>query len=254
MTVETWTLLPCVPKVAARDAKRAEAEGWTGVLLADSQNLAAELVVELALCIAATERILVSPGVTNPVTRHPAVLAGALATLQAESGGRAVVEIGRGDSALAHLGLAPMKLGPFRRYVDALRTYLRGGEVEFDPGFTPSGLANVASLELGRAPEASALRWLRPNQPPVPVGVAATGPKVIELAAVAADGVSFSVGADLDRVGWAIERASKARVDADLDPESLRLAAFVNVAVHDDVKRSQRRSWPASWPASADSR
>jgi 5,10-methylenetetrahydromethanopterin reductase len=240
MPVETWTLLPCVPKVAARDAARAEAEGWTGVLLADSQNLAAELVVELALCVAATEKILVSPGVTNPVTRHPAVLAGALATLQAESGGRAVAEIGRGDSALAHLGLAPMKLGPFRRYVDALRTYLRGGDVAFDPAFAPAGIASVGSLGLGHTPEASSLRWLRPGQPIVPVGIAATGPRVIEMAAVAADGVSLSVGADPDRVGWAVEQARKARIGADLDPDDLRLAAFVNVAVHADIEIAAR--------------
>ncbi len=85
---EVWTLIPCVPKVAARRAVQAEAEGWTGILLADSQNLAAELIVEMTLCLERTERLLVAPGVANPATRHPALLAGSLATLQAESGGR----------------------------------------------------------------------------------------------------------------------------------------------------------------------
>ena len=53
--------------------------------------------VELALAAATTERIALGPGVTNPATRHPAVTASTAATLQAESGGRAVFGIGRGD-------------------------------------------------------------------------------------------------------------------------------------------------------------
>jgi 5,10-methylenetetrahydromethanopterin reductase len=234
--METWTLLPCLPKVAAREAAVAEAEGWTGILLADSQNLAAELVVEMAMCVSATERLLIGPGVTNPVTRHPAVLAGAMATLQAESGGRIVVELGRGDSSLAHLGFAPVKVGPFANYLRALRSYLAGDEVAFDPAFVTANLTAVSSLELGEEPAGSRLRWLRPGQPRVPVGVAATGPKVIELAAVHSDGVSLSVGADPERVGAAVDLARKARARAGMDTEAMRIAAFVNVAVHDDLE------------------
>lgn len=237
-TVETWTLLPVFPKVAVREAIRAEQEGWTGVLLPDSQNLAAELIVEMALCAAQTERILIAPGVTNSVTRHPAVLASAMATLQAESGGRTVLEIGRGDSALAHLGFAPMKLGPFQRYLSALRAYLHGEETDFDPSFVPASVADVSTLGLGQQPKASSLRWLRETQKRVPIGVAATGPKVIAIGAALADGVSLSVGADPGRVAAAIDRARKARVDAGLDPADLRLAAFVNIAVLDDVEQA----------------
>jgi len=53
---------------------------------------------------AATERLKLCTGVSNPLTRHNAVAAACAATLQAISGGRAVLGIGRGDSALAYLG------------------------------------------------------------------------------------------------------------------------------------------------------
>ncbi|MFZ0712894.1 LLM class flavin-dependent oxidoreductase [Mycobacterium sp.] len=235
MTTEAWTLLPNLPRVASRDAAAAEREGWTGVLLADSQNLAAELVVEMAMCVAATSRVMVSPGVTNSVTRHPAVLAGAMATLQAESSGRISVDIGRGDSALAHLGFAPMGVKPFGRYVTALRTYLRGGEVDFDPGLVPANIKALDTLNLGEAPSASRLGWIRPNSTPVPVNVSATGPRVIALGAVLADGVSLSVGGDPDRVAAAIDVARTARVDAGLDPDGLAIGAYLNIAVHDDL-------------------
>jgi hypothetical protein len=43
---------------------------------------------EGALAARATERLRLGPAVTNPVTRHPAVTAAAVATLQVESEGR----------------------------------------------------------------------------------------------------------------------------------------------------------------------
>jgi 5,10-methylenetetrahydromethanopterin reductase len=71
------------------------------------------------------------------VTRHPAVLAGAMATLQVESGGRVVLGSGRGDSALAQAGFAPASLESFRRYLAAVQRYLRREDVPYDPGVRP---------------------------------------------------------------------------------------------------------------------
>ncbi|ODU07656.1 MAG: hypothetical protein ABS81_00765 [Pseudonocardia sp. SCN 72-86] len=234
--MECWTLLACAPRVASRDAVEAEKEGWDGVVLADSQNLAAEVLVEMAYCLARTDYLKVAPGVANPVTRHPAVLAGALASLQAESGGRAVLGLGRGDSSLAHIGHAPAPVAVFERYLTALQGYLRGEEVPFDAAFAPAGMTPVDALGLGTAPTGSSLRWLRPSQPKVPVDVAATGPRVIDLAARLADAVTFAVGADPRRIGWAVGRARAARAAAGLDPDGMTFGAYVNIVVHDDVE------------------
>ena len=54
-------------------------------------------------------------GVTNAHTRHPAALATVAATVQETSGGRFVLGIGRGDTALFHLGLQAHAGGPVRR-------------------------------------------------------------------------------------------------------------------------------------------
>lgn len=239
MTIDIWTLLPSVPKATARAAQAAEAEGWDGVLLPDSQNLGAELVVEMAMCAARTERVLIAPGVTNCVTRHPAVLASAMATLQAESGGRMVLGIGRGDSALAHIGLAPAPIATFRRYLEAVQGYLRGDAVVPDLEFAPAGARPVAELNLGKEPEGSRLQWLRPRQPRVPIDIAATGPKMIALAATKGDAVALSVGSDPERVRWAIGIARTAREEAGLDPDGVRFAAHLNIAVHPDLAVAQ---------------
>src|ERR1700679_2851382 len=98
---EVWTV--CGPLVgkSATLAKTAEEQGWDGITFGDSQNRAGDSFVEMALAAVATTRLRIATWVTNPVTRHPAVVAGAIATLQEESGGRMELGIGRGDSALA---------------------------------------------------------------------------------------------------------------------------------------------------------
>jgi 5,10-methylenetetrahydromethanopterin reductase len=169
--------------------------------------------------------------VTNPVTRHPAVAATAIATVQGESGGRAVLGIGRGDSALAHLGLAPAPVPVFERYLERLQGYLRGDEVDFDVDTDGRGGAVRSSETLGMAggPSASRLHWLRTTQAKVPVDVAATGPKVIAAGARHAERLTFAVGVAPARIESAIGVARKAA-----GGRHVAFGAYVPMFVHDD--------------------
>ena len=119
-------------------------------------------------------------GVTNPMTRHAAVTASAFSTLQVISNGRAYLGFGRGDSALAHLGYSPASAGAFEDYLSNLKSYLSGEAVDF------ASDADVDRLHLADRPDASRIQWLQ-DFPRVPVGVAATGPRVISTAARHAD-------------------------------------------------------------------
>ena len=225
--VEVWATGISLPGLAARQAQRAEANGFDGLLLVDSQNLAGDTYVALTSAAAATEHLLVGTGVTNPFTRHPAVTASAIASVHAESGGRALLGIGRGDSALAHLGLAPAPVPLFEAYLALVQRYLRGEEVEFGE-LAAAGIEGVSSLGLAGGPASSRLHWLPRDLPKVPVTVSATGPKVIAAAARHADRVTFGLGADPERVAWGIAEARAVRPD-------VGLGAFVNVVCHDDV-------------------
>src|SRR3954447_8108801 len=226
--VELWTMGAGVPRHSAAIAERAEARGWDGMLMVDSQNLVGDCFIGLALAAHATSKLKLGTGVTNPWTRHPAVTASAIATVQAESNGRAVLGIGRGDSALAHLGLAPAPLDTFRAFLEHLQGYLRGEDVELDPS------SSVDRLGLAGQPATSRLHWLRDALPKVPVDVAASGPKVIALGATVADRVTFAVGGRPERVAWGIDTARAARTSAGLDPATLSAGAYVNCVVHDD--------------------
>src|SRR5258705_152409 len=82
---------------------------------------------------------------------------------------------------------------------------------------------------------ARTFEWLRTaDVPKVPLEIAATGPKVIALAARHAEHVAFAVGADPDHVGWALATARAAARAAGRYPASLRYGAFVNCVVHPD--------------------
>src|SRR5258706_16458464 len=81
------TLIP-QPRRAAQNARMAEDLGFASLILPDSQNLAPEVWGQLMLAAQATSRIRLGPGVTNSVTRDPAVTASAALSLQVESGGR----------------------------------------------------------------------------------------------------------------------------------------------------------------------
>ena len=240
MAVEFWTMSGPRSTAAdskllnsARQAMRAEEVGYDGFVFSDSQNRAGDCYIALAQAAQATSTIKLGTGVTNSFTRHAAVTASAIVTVQAESGGRAHLGIGRGDSALAYLGRAPDPVSVFEDYLKRVQAYLRGEEVSFEAGGT------VESLDLADRPVSSRIEWMPADLPKVPVDVAATGPKVIAAAARHADRVTLAVGADADRIRWGMEVARAARAEAGLSPE-IPFGAYVSLVVHDDPEEAMR--------------
>jgi 5,10-methylenetetrahydromethanopterin reductase len=217
VTCEFWLHGFPVPGQAQRLAVRAEELGFDGLLLADSQNLVGDPFVELGLLTQVTTRLGLGTGIVNPVTRHPAVVASAMASLQAESGGRAVLGLGRGDSSLGQIGVKPPRTDQLAVFIARVRGYLRGEEVDLDG--QPSRIAWIAAAGIT----------------PPPVELAATGPRTIALAATASDRVMLTLGADPDRIARAIELARAARSAAGLDPDQLRVGAYLNVGCHRDL-------------------
>ncbi len=234
--MEFWTSHPSAPTHATDIASKAEALGWDGLTTVDSQNLSGDPYVFLALAATGSEQLGLMTSVTNPVTRHAAVTATSAMTVQKLSGGRMILGIGRGDSALAYLGRAPARLSWFESYLVNLQAYLRGEEV----GFGDTGIADVVAppvetLQLSDAPTASAIHWAR-DMPKVPVEVAATGSKVIGIAGRHADRIMFALGADEKRIAWGIDTARKSAEIAGRDPSSLKFGAYINLVCHENLE------------------
>ncbi len=212
-------------------ARWVEDSGGDGLAVADTQNLAGDPYSALSLAAHTTSHIGLGTAITNAITRHPAVTASAITTVQVESRGRAVLGIGRGDSSLAYLGRKPASLAQFKEYLQQVQGYLCGEEVSLD-GYP------------------SRMEWVRQTGlPKVPVDVAATGPKVIEIGAQLADWVTLSVGAQPERLRWGMETARQARSRVGLDPAGLSLGAYVNVVAHPSQERARElaRGWVSSF-------
>lgn len=237
--IEFWRGGGSLASSSREDARAVEADGWDGQMFMDSQCLSGDPYVIMGAWAVSTERLKLSCGVTNPLTRHTAVSAACAATVQSISKGRAVLGIGRGDSALAYLGHAPATLGVFRQSLQDLQALLSGKSVAFGPlGGAPSS----ETLSLSDRPVESRLEWLPPGLPKVPLDVAATGPKVIEMSAVIAEQVTFSVGAIPERLSWAVETANAARKKAGLDAKGCSYGAQIIVMCHPDLEVVRERA------------
>ena len=214
--MELWTAGLPETGAAMAQAARAEANGWDGITFVDSQNLIGDPFVAVALAATATDRLKFATAVTNAFTRHPAALASVAATVQEETGGRFVLGIGRGDTALFHLGRKPQKVDDFIANVTDVQTYLSKGTVDCN-GYP------------------SRMLWLeRCRQPKVPLDIAASGPRVLDFAASICEHVTLAVGSDEDRVQWALDRARAAAKDAGRNPSEISFGSFVNVGCNPD--------------------
>jgi 5,10-methylenetetrahydromethanopterin reductase len=238
--MEIWTTTVGMPAQVARAAAEAEASGWDGIGLPYAPTMAPDPYVCLAAAAGATERLKIGNWVATPASHTPASAAGSIKTVQALSDGRAVFGLGRGDSALAYLGMAPAPVEFFEAYVSRLRNYLQDDPQPFDLDLDGGG--HFPSVErMGFAQHAPDARFAGFMQgiAAVPLDMVATGPRVLGIAARHADRVTTAVGADPERVSWAVGVVHAARKDAGVD-RPVSLGAWVPVAVTDDLGEGRR--------------
>lgn len=194
----------------------AEEVGFDWIGIADSQSLYREVFATLGMIAHATKKPLIGPTVTNGLTRHPAVMASAIATVNEISGGRAILGIGTGDSAVFNINERPRGLKGLREYVLTLRELLRGAETEFN----------------GRGIHT---RWIETQKDnPVPVYIAAEGPKTLELAGEIADGVICGMGLTPDVVEATLKHIDAGAKRAGKTVDDLDIWAFAKVNVGPD--------------------
>ena len=116
----------------AEQAGELEAEGVSRLWLIDSQLAMKDVYAGLAVAALHTERMLLGTGVTNPITRHPTVTASSIAAISELSGGRAVLGVGAGDSAVYGIGARPARVAQMEEALRFWRAVLNGGEGEWE--------------------------------------------------------------------------------------------------------------------------
>src|SRR6202012_3392949 len=122
----------------------------------------------------------------------------------------------------------------FRETLQDLQTLLSGGEIPFKTHGSIANAPLLGTLSLGDRPKSIKLKWLPEGMPKVPLDVAATGPKVIEMSAPIAERVTFSVGAIAERMSWALGIARAARREQGLPGDAVSYGAQIIVVCHPD--------------------
>jgi alkanesulfonate monooxygenase SsuD/methylene tetrahydromethanopterin reductase-like flavin-dependent oxidoreductase (luciferase family) len=137
----------------------------------------------MALAAQATRRIKIGTGVAIPGTRIAPITAHSIATINQIAPGRVFLGIGTGHTAMRVMGQHPMRIKEFREYLRVVRALLNGETVEYSYG--------------GRTREIQFLHrdlhFINLEQP-IPIYVAANGPKACEAVGTYGDGWITAVG------------------------------------------------------------
>jgi 5,10-methylenetetrahydromethanopterin reductase len=200
----------------AADVARAEQLGWDAAFQPDSQLRRRDTYVLLAAAARATTRITLAPLIANPVTRHPTVTASSIATIDELAPGRTLLGMGIGDTAVRLAGLRPARLQELEGSVRLMRALLHGEGAEV-------GAARPARL---------------PHHRPVPVWIAAGGPRTLRMAGGVADGVFIRVGTHPGNITRAVDQIRAGAAAAGRDPGSVRVAAVFHTVLVDDAARA----------------
>jgi 5,10-methylenetetrahydromethanopterin reductase len=172
-------------------AEAADTFGYDMVGIADTPGNAMDPWVATTLLAGAVRRARIAVCVTNLVTRHPAVSAASIASVELLAPGRVVLGIGVGHSGTKNLGLPSLPAGELAEGVTYIRELLRGRAAAYRGG-------------------TAHLPWVKQ---PSPVFLAASHPASLEAAGATADGVFINYGLGADNVReseGAVERAASA--------------------------------------------
>jgi 5,10-methylenetetrahydromethanopterin reductase len=231
-------LPPCdTPQRLAESAVLAEEQGFDFVWTMDSQLLAWRLLdpfVCLSACAQATQRIRLGIAVCNPFTRHPAATACGIVSLNQLSGGRAILGMGTGGSALRTIGSPLAKM--------------EGTHTERRRVLRESILFLSALLSGEKGSFMGVPMKMEVTQHKIPIYVSASGPRMLELAGELADGIIIQSGIDRRCVKFALGHIEKGASKAGRSLAEIDLVASTFCSLDDDRQLAVARGKPlAAW-------
>jgi 5,10-methylenetetrahydromethanopterin reductase len=207
----------------------AEAVGYDTVWLAD-ERFYREVYSCLAHFAAHTSKVLLGPCVTDPFSRHPALTAMAIATLDEISGERAILGIGAGISGFTELGIHRRKPAcAIREMIEVVRALLRGEGVDFH--------SEVIEFHHGR------LSFV-PIRSAVPIYVASNGPLGQRVAGAVADGAIMEACASVYEVEAFSAEVTAGAAQVGRDPRSVKRITRLNTCIASDGSAARKAVRP----------
>ena len=210
-------------------ARRAEEAGAGGLWMAEHLGYRQSLVSCTAFALQ-TARATVVPTAISPYLWSPISVAMAMATIAEAAPGRAALALGSGNPMfLAEAGAKLEKpLTAMREFIACLRQLWSGEKGAFE----------------GEMFRLDGMRMAFLPAEPIPLYVAAMGPKMLRLAGELADGVVLSAGLTVEYAAHSLAMIEDGARQAGRDPASLRRAAYVYIAVDPDRAAAIERLRP----------
>jgi len=200
-------------------ARQIEDWGYDYIWLAD-ERFFREIYSCLTLCALNTKKIQIGVCVTDPYSRHPALTAMAIATLDEISEGRAVLGIGAGVSGFGELGIDRARPAlAMREMVGLVRKLMTGENVDFQ--------GRMVQFNHG------ALNFT-PVRADLPIYVASNAPRGLQVAGELADGAIVSGCAEEPSIDYAKGLIAKGARKVGRDLAEIDLVARLNCCVSTD--------------------
>lgn len=211
-----------------------ERMGYDHLWITDSSLHARDGFVYLTLAARESEQLRLGTNCTHPHTRHPAVTANALASVNEVSGGRAILGVGAGDSPVEELGKPLAKLSEVRSMVDFARRLYTGER--FDYSGTHFSVNN------------GGLQYGLDGVTPPKIYMTASGPKMLQLAGAIADGVIVHCGVFPEGLEFATGHVRRGAESAGRKFSEIDFAWQVFGVLDEDLPRARDAARPnAAW-------
>jgi 5,10-methylenetetrahydromethanopterin reductase len=233
-SVMVWPHSEATIDPVVRLAKVADDEGYDTFYVGDSQMLWNDVWVTLAACAVATKRVKLGTGVTNVITRHPAVTVNAAISLNMLSGGRSVLGIAAGDSALRTAGLSPVRLAMLNERIEQMRELLAGEEVDTMEWYDPRG-KKAWGVESRMRVVGGGQEW-----GDIPIEWAVLLPKSVRVASERSDAVIVvgNLGGTEEGRQVTLKAIEEGAAVTGRDPKDVRLVFSCDAAIDDDREKA----------------
>jgi len=204
----------------------AEELGFQYAFVIDSQLAVKDAYVTLTVSALRTHSIKLGTGVTNPITRDLTVTASTISALQEVSGGRAVLGLGNGATSVEGIGLKGANLAATRQAISKLRSLLDGKPVEH----------NGVEVQMPPTPDY------------VPIYLAASRPRMLQLAGEVADGAIVMGSAHPKLVQEQLDSVAQGLRESGRPREAFHVDLWQTISVSDDKHKAVEdvKSWVAS--------
>ena len=194
--------------------------GYDACWIPDTQMMWSDCYATMALAAVNTSKIRIGTGVAITGTRIAPTTAAAIASINALAPGRIFLGIGTGHTAMRVMGQDPMPIEEFREYLRVVRSMLAGKETDY----TYRG-------------NTTAIKWqdhgpgFRNIETPIPMYVAANGPRALRTAGMYGDGLVSIFNEQKEVLDYNLKYVSEGATKAGRDLHDYHTVSLTNAVL-----------------------